>query len=398
MKVELIQQILTEGGNVRIKDSSGKEVGADRLDLLKFKREEVVEDLVEFFLEFSKLYYKKYHQHLYKNREELLQFLSGSARFLFSRKYSAEYLIQKKRYFNDIDVMLLDKHREHFTKFIEYMRGKKITDKITFVGYKDIRIQIDFELIAGKYNIPSEWEMFAHSHNEEDFNIGIKGVFHKLMIRALTRQFAEHGWEISSKALEVLKHYNYNFATFMEKKKNRKFTEDDVRIYAFSVDRGLRRRYDTIRRGTEILKYRGLPLYLKIPTNQSTYIKTVSKIAKFFFKGSVKDFGSFVGIVSLIKKEYTKEQAKKAFESFLEILWDDKRGIELYRTDKERDMTEKEIAVAYFMKELVYLVSYKPKIRMMKAKFYKGYGRRHRETEDRLEKDEIEDMKVETKE
>lgn len=262
-----------------------------------------------------------------------LQIVSGSSKWLFDfNAIDTDSLIKIKPKFGDIDLQC-NKYDE--AKLSQFLGSKPIVTGCTLIDYKksgnqfitlweflsvDLNIQIDFELVDFNETtrLPTEWAEFAHSSSMEDLECGVKGVFHKYLIRAITTKYLREGIEVSQSGKAKL----------------------PAKVYptvAFSVDHGIRHKYNQ-----QLIN--GV-LYLN-KTKTPAYSKRLSDLFKILFgtcptEYDLDNLSSFVGLIKLINK-YVKTNSEKdlIIEGFKRLLYGP-GAQSLYKDDKLRDLTEK---------------------------------------------------------
>lgn len=300
------KQFILEGGNYK---------SAQSINLKEIKRS-IVKDSIESFLQELNSNLNIWYS---KTLEKKLM-LSGSTALLFNQNVSDEDLIKFHPIIGDIDTMVdLNKESQILKNLKSLPNYKLISFKKTSgqiitlwkikISDKEYDLQLDLELVEYKDSKPTDWSTFAHSSTPEDLVKGIKGVWSKLLIRAIS---AKDG--LPNKL-------------------------------AFSVSRGLRNKFDSDGK--------------LLSTSDSEYITDINKILQMLF-GVNKDFNSieikaassFVGLINLIKKYVkTNEEIKNIYDAFLYSLYSEK-GLKLYKTDPARDKEEKQLAVDYLKSNL----------------------------------------------
>ena len=182
--------LLSEGGNIAFGDKQ-----AERIDLSKISRDELVPKLKKLLIAINKEFKKLYSFDLWS--KELLQsgkFLSGSAFHLFDTdNIPSEKFVSNKPTVGDIDLQVDHLQRNHIQDFLYKIKGKRI-DIGTLFDFKPsvsgqlislwevevakntiLNIQFDFEMVEYLNNEPSEWSGFSHSSNWNDITKKIKG-------------------------------------------------------------------------------------------------------------------------------------------------------------------------------------------------------------------------------
>lgn len=334
--------ILTEGGNANIGG-----ISADRLDLNKVSRKEVVKVIDRALQAINVAFNKLYKTPLWS--PELIQskeFLSGSALHLFDKNIPDDQFTQAKPSVGDIDTMIDKKLAEKVDEFLTNITGKKI-GPARLVGYKSnraqdtlislwefqkppVKVQIDMELVDYKRGAPSEWSKFSHSSSWEDLSAGIKGVFHKYLLRAITHKDSRERY-------------------VQLKTKLKKVTSADL---AFAVSGGIRQKFEPVidpETKEQAVASDGIPIYKKLQPSESEYVTKIKDMFTLLIghkpvKGEEKALGSFVGLLGLINSNFTPSEKRKIAGKFLELIFGP-IAQQLYKNDPELDKKEKEIAL-----------------------------------------------------
>lgn len=365
-----VEPITEMGGNVRIGQHD-----ADRIDLNKVSREQIVPLIDHTLQEINKAYEDKYKEPLWS--ESLLQskdFLSGSSSHFFSDRISHTEFVRVKPTVGDIDTKVDVKQKNNIESFLNSVSGKRI-GFATFVGYKTsagqfitlwefndpaIKIQIDLELVEYENGEPTEWSHFSHSSSWDDLQAGIKGVFHKYLLRAFTTKGLRDRYiEMKSGGLK-------------------KVTSTDL---AFSVTNGMREKYKPVADilGKQIV-VDGLPVYKEIPTTQSKYINSITGMFEMIFGQTPTSderiqFGSFVGCLKLANRYLDNAAKEKLINGFVLTLFGP-AAQQLYKNDPGVDRTEKDVALNTMIKVLKmeqFYQSIKASVDQNKNEFYSKY-------------------------
>lgn len=360
------KQYLKEGGNVQIGDTS-----AERIDLQKIDRSSIVTRINRTLQMVNLQFQKKYGLPLW-NKELFAskKFLSGSAFHFFNKAIATPEFVKYKNTVGDIDTQVDKAQEQNIKEFLDSIIGKNF-GYVTFVGYKSsagqfitlwafdkpkINVQIDMELVDFAEGRPTEWSQFSHSSDWADMKEGIKGVFQKYLLRAMTTK--------TLREIIVLKG---------KKEVPTKTTTTDL---AFSVGQGLRQKLAPVMDGDKHRTVDGLQVYKEIPTKESTYINDLKIMFEVLFGVAPKAvelemFGSFVGGLQLVKKHFSSTEQQKVVDGFAFTLWGPS-GQGLYRGNPELDQVEK---MAAFLKMVDVLgVSYDhAKIDKMRIEYYEKY-------------------------
>lgn len=207
--------ILLEGGN---------SPGAQKIDLSlngEKRRSYVIPLLKEFFNELNKQFEQKYHIPLW-SQSVLQQFnhLAGSTKHFMDP--SVENFSSFKKDVGDIDLLIANDLRDQVVDFLSGLtKGKKIA-QLTFNAIHEttqsktaepaalitqwklpkdpehfpegLLLQLDFNFIISQGDAdytPIEWSTFYHSSDLTDMKQGIKGAFHKILLRAISAKHHE---------------------------------------------------------------------------------------------------------------------------------------------------------------------------------------------------------------
>lgn len=360
------KQYISEGGNVQIGDTS-----AERIDLSKIDRNSIVTRLNRTLQMINLRFQKSYGLPLWNS--ELFaskKFLSGSAFHFFNKAIATPEFVKYKNTVGDIDTQVDKAQEANIKQFLDSIVGEKF-GYVTFVGYKPsagqfitlwafdqpkINIQIDMELVDFAEGKPTDWSQFSHSSDWADMKEGIKGVFQKYLLRAMTTK--------TLREIIILKG---------KKETPTKVVSTDL---AFSVGQGLRVKIAPVLDGNKQREIDGLPVFKEIPTKESTYINDLKVMFEVLFGSApnsteLEMFGSFVGGLQLIKKHFSKAEQLKVVEGFLFTIWGP-AAQGLYRGDPALDQREKGAALAKMLD--VFGIQYdQGKLDKMRVDYYRTY-------------------------
>jgi len=359
-------QLLLCGGNVSIGD-----ISAERIDLSKIKRDDIVPVLDDALHKMSAAFTKMnglplWDAKLLKSKE----FLSGSAFHFFDLKHIDSNLFSsKKKSVGDIDtqadVLLTPMIEDWLLKSVNQTYGD-----LTLIGHKnsagqfislwyskqfDINIQIDFELVDFKNGKPTEWSNFSHSSSWTDIVEGIKGLHHKFLMQSLAADKKEPIIILTGKT--------------------RKPKETDKTKLAFSVQKGLRLRYvPHLDDAGNIVMQNGKPVYDEIDAKDSVIHTELETIFDIYFekkatKADIESMKSFIGLVKLVKQYKSHAQIAEIFDDYVERLFG-KGAQGIVKGNPLGDYDEKFPGVYYFSQQAnINLDKYKQMI----ADYYKNY-------------------------
>jgi hypothetical protein len=340
MKTKTVQ-LLNEGGNVEIDG-----IAAQRLDLNKISRSKVVAEIDKALKIINSTFNKMYGVPLWS--PELInnkEFLSGSAFHFFNVKIPDDQFTKVKSSVGDIDTMVDKDLAEKAKDFLTKATGKQF-GPAKLVGFKPspgqdtlislwqfndppVAVQVDMELVDYDKGSPTEWSKFSHSSAWEDLSAGIKGVFHKYLLRSLTHKDAKDRY-------------------IQMKTKLKKVNASDL---AFAVTGGVREKFEPVidpKTKKPAVADDGLGIYKEIPASEGNYTTDIKGMFTLLVgrkpaKGEEKYLGSFVGVLALINKYFTQEDKNKISSAFMALLFSP-AAQQLYKGDPANDKREKEIA------------------------------------------------------
>ena len=342
-----VREVILEGGNVQIGAQS-----AERIDLKKLQRDQIV-PLIDDALKAINAGFQGMFKRPLWNPALLTsrRFLSGSAFHFFNLAgIPTDQFVKYKPTVGDIDTQVDQSLADEAKQFLDAAQGQQF-GPATLVGYKAsveqlitlwsfknpaINIQIDLEFVEYEGDEPSEWAQFSHSSAWNDIEAGIKGVFHKYLLRALSTPSLRDVVILSGKK---------------ETPKVVKTTD-----LAFAVTRGLRYKLSPVMDDGKQRKIDGLDVFKEIPTKDSTYETNLFVIAKIFFgkkfnSNDLQQFWSFLGTLELVKKYFNKEQQAAVIQGFVYTLFGP-GAQSLYREDPAQDAQDKNAALEIMVKTL----------------------------------------------
>jgi len=334
--------ILNEGGNVEIDG-----IAAQRLDLNKISRSKVVAEIDAALKIINSTFNKMYgvplwNPKLIANKE----FLSGSAFHFFNLQIPDDQFTKIKSSVGDIDTMVDKELAEKAKDFLTKATGKQF-GPAKLIGFKPnpgqdtlislwqfndppVAVQVDMELVDYDKGSPTDWSKFSHSSAWEDLSVGVKGVFHKFLLRSLTHKDAKDRY-------------------IQMKTKLKKVNASDL---AFAVTGGVREKFAPVidpKTKKPAVADDGIGIYKEIPASESNYVNDIKGMFTLLIgrkpaKGEEKYLGSFVGLLELINKYFTQEDKIKITSAFTALLFSP-AAQQLYKGDPATDKREKEIAL-----------------------------------------------------
>ena len=343
---------LLEGGNLSV-EVDGEVFTADKVDFFKHERKEIKEITFDILNKLNRIHSEKFGNLLFK---DIKQLFNGSSDFIFSNDYDDDTIKRYKPTMGDVDVVIPREYAENVFKilnsgfkgdnwvFIKSNRtsvealGNQINSLFKYkLKSGTINLQIDFEITDFEDGNPTKWTKFSHSSSLEDLLLGIKGLHHKYILRALIGSVSERD-DI------VIATKNSTPQKIRIKK-----IEELPRMLKFSVDLGVREAYaPMLDNGVQVM-YQGKKVFKEIDTKDSNYIKDVDVISNMIFKKNV-DIGSFKSIIDSLKLLDSKV-IEKVFERYTNLLWG-KGAQQLDASSAKVDYDVKMTAWEYFRKKL----------------------------------------------
>lgn len=332
------------GGNIAFGQHA-----ADRIDLHKVSRKEIVASITTSLLMVNAAFKREYKKDLWAH--EINHYLSGSSDALFDKKIKDDAFKAVKPTVGDIDVQVDEAVYKDLTVFLLKYKGdrhgdltlidiKHSTDQIITLwrsGKFGINIQIDFELVGFKGNKPNEWARFSRSSHWDDMSIGIKGVAHKYIMRAIAG---------SDRNQVVIR-------AKTARSKNKITIDSEM---AFSL-KGIRQKLKPVLDDSGKHVYdEGIPVYDMIDPKDATYHQNIGVVFETLFRRPMTDsdyrgMQSFVGIVGLMKKYLDKGTIQKSVDRFAHLLWGPKQeGQLMYVKNHRQDFEEKTTMFEYLCK------------------------------------------------
>jgi hypothetical protein len=388
-------QFILEGGNARVIDrETGKTIArAEKIDLKVFKRSQFINDMVDMLEKLNDLFEKEEGRKIWKNFKVVRsgEAFSGSTEFFVNLDIPDEEFIKHKPAIGDVDVIIPKAVSEDFEKFMPTLEGKQLTSHITYMGqdradfgttwlavfkYKrggdEVNFQIDFEY--GDWNekdeSPSDWAKFSHNSAWEDISTGLKGVHHKFLIINLARALSKR---------EDIVIATPSSTPEKIKLAGGKKGDQVPRLLAFSVDRGLRVKYEQMKDANgDPIEMDGKLVFKEIETSKSSYIKNVDEIYAFIFgeeptKKELEEFKSFTGLANLIKKKVSKENIKDLFQFVLQENLFGKRAQILEKNNPTLDAKVKWAMVNKLFEVFPYLKDREDEVIEMSEEYYKNF-------------------------
>jgi len=324
------------GGNVVINN-----IEADRIDLTSISRAKVVHLIWTSLLSMNEGFRLQFGFPIWNNETfNSKSFISGSGKHLFNRKgiEDAEF-IKVKPSVGDIDLQV-DINLMEVLPSILFQTGNRF-GSLRFIGYKKSanqyitlwecnemlrHIQIDFEFVEFNNGEPTGWSQFSHSADWNDMKLGLKGVAHKYLLRALT-----------TKNLRLFK---------IKNKRSGTITETLTSFHAFSVMHGLREKLRPIDNNA----------YEFLTPGQSAYTKNICEISRILISDKLTIdesalLWSSVGILTLVNQYWNSPEKLMLAMGFVNTLWGEGAQV-LYRNDHARDFAEKRIMAEYVLSTL----------------------------------------------
>lgn len=329
------------GGNARaLNRVTGKEfMQARKIKLKIFNRGQLVEEFKRMFVKLNDEFFRKYEEPIWEDFSIILDgsAFNGSSDAFFNNDITDEEFVKYKPKVGDIDVTVPKEKLHRIFELLSEQENVWLTENILYVGQnkKDLSalgkkdqinsvfmykqhnhenpVQVDFEGVTYVDGKPNEWAKFGHSSVWEDIKRGYKGVNHKYILINATRAISiREDILIATDKAKIEKGVDVRI---------RKQRPGDIpRMYAFSVSKGLRTKYEQqfYEDGDPVI-VDGKEVFKEKPTSESVYIQTVKGIFEILFKNepAIDDLAkmqSFTGVVDLMEKHFTEKEVKDTFE------------------------------------------------------------------------------------
>lgn len=322
MKFKKLFQILIEGGEWNYIDpKSGKKITAEKINLKKISNSNVRNAIEKMLIDINTLADKKFNGLIWKLEDiKSGKILSGSGAYLFDAKIPIALLMKRKSTIGDIDLKVPINREEDIKNLLLSIKNKTIKNfkllgfekkisqfitifEITIDGKKQ-RIQFDFELKKFKSGTPTEFASYSQASSFFDTKRGIKGKYHKLLLRAIAG---------TQNNLSLNK-----YILISPKTKKPIKQPSQISLNSFAIDRG----YGSNRYKILDKKINGKIAIIK--NNEPNYIEDPKHIFEILFnqkflKKHKRSYSSFLGVLFLIKKYKNKNEIKKISDKFFEI-------------------------------------------------------------------------------
>jgi hypothetical protein len=346
------------GGNTKAIDrTTGKVVNfmgrpgyADKVDFRQIDRTTFRADVIATIKRLDGLHEESYGEPIWDPRKinSLLSSgaaFNGSSEHLFNSKISDEDFTRYKSQVGDIDLTIPAERAETLFELLGTLEQSPILPgKVWYVGqnkkshsgeqinslfaYKfdpdapPLFFQIDFEAVDYERGRPTQFAKFSHSSSWEDIKQGIKGVFHKYLLRSLTTPSAQPDAILLAPSSPL-----YPPSAVKVARKT-----SAVKLLSFSVAYGLRSAVEMQRYPDEPgvppelvgepVEVNGKLAYKETPTGGSSYNTNLSEIFSLLFgkeptPDEVTKFGSFVGVLEIMKAYLTDAESAAIYDDFV---------------------------------------------------------------------------------
>ena len=350
---------LMEGGNVSSKSPGWKgadDQAAEEIDLKLHNRDFMVKQLRKLFAAQNKSFRETMGKYIWA--PSLLtsgdMFSGSSVHFFNIKKINTEDFLNKlkKTKVGDIDTQVDQNLGDDLATWLESIIGQKVGNGV-LLGFNSalssiwllddpvVRVQVDYELgpYDSKTKKPTEWFAYSHSSHYDDMEVGIKGVFHKYINRALVQahQTKKYVAKVQKRGVKIsdepIQDSNYSFAV------------------TSAQGGGLSLKYRPYldpQTGEPATK-KNIPIMQYIETADRHYVQNLDQQFELMFgrkrtEADRKMQGSFVGTIQLMNKYLKPEQNRAVVEAFYDILFG--AGAQMItKDDPQRDRDTKFAAI-----------------------------------------------------
>jgi len=392
------------GGNSRalddlgsIKQWKGQPAFAEKIDLAKIPRNQFVAEIRILVESINDYYEQTFGSPIWaKKVMDGTTIYNGSTLSFMDEAISDREFLQVKPKIGDLDITVPKQCRNNLWSLLKDFEGTMLTEHIIYVGSNkptetsvgeqinsvleftptgDL-FQIDWEFVDYAYGYPKAWSKFSKSADWQDMQAGIKGVFHKYLLRAITRckdpienisvltpsSPTASAIELSSLQTKLSVEKDPSRIKLLEAELKRStpklskpfLDKPMINRYSFSILYGIRDKVEMLvnEEGEELLvvhpsgdirravKFRAV--------EESDYVSEPDEIYEVLFgplpdmylgklpKETAKQFGSFLGLIELLKQ--SDHPTKLIVDQFIDLLW----GINMDRItpkSKPEDLT-----------------------------------------------------------
>jgi hypothetical protein len=383
------------GGNVVVNDVTGNRQKAGKADFRKLNRSMFINDFTIFFKRLDVMFLEHSGENLWpagklSNLLSSAEIFSGSSVHLFRKNLSDEEFVEYKPTVGDIDITIPQDKLETFFEFLNSIQGNSITPKINYIGQKPstshgqinaifsyhqnenvqpVNIQIDFEGVGYETDSPSRFVKFSRSSDWGDVRAGVKGVFHKYLLRSIATTLSTQDDVVLLTPKSPL--------TPPEKIKVSAVT-DPVHLLSFSVDKGLRTAAEQqfLPDGSPVL-VNGKRAFKKVSTETSQYHQEKADIFTLLFGdeptgNELTLFDSFNGILQIMQDHLSDAEIFDVYVDFVSTkLYGPGQALDAY--EPENDMRAKIPAVNVFKAKFPSLSSYDSELESLIDDYYRKY-------------------------
>ena len=322
--------IVMEGGNCPVIDrETGKVLAsADRVDMSKVNRGQLQSHLVSLFKVLNTKFQAKNKEPIWKNFEVVTsgRAFNGSSEHFMDKEISDEEFREEKKTMGDVDITIPHKYLKPLFDLLADHENQRLTKDFIYLGQNKkeqhghqinavfqlqepkINMQIDFEGTGyTDKDEPDEFAKFSHSSNWEDVRAGIKGLGHKHLLVNIARALSEIKNAVvltPSSPVEPPEKIKISKSASAKMPTN----------LAFSVDRGVRTKYEPVKNSKgELVKVDGKQAFRELATSDSKYETNVPAIYTMIFNQKpdnedLSNFRSFSGILRLFKKHNVEKR------------------------------------------------------------------------------------------
>lgn len=191
--------LLTEGGNIQVKTSTGETVGADPINITPNNRSVVSGQIRRMLDSMHDSFYSEHSKHLFGKNKKALETgtaYSGSITHLMNPGISNDDFARAKPKVGDVDVKI---PTEHFDTLHQHLQPGRRFGAYTVVGHNKTggelhtvmkhddgsHVQIDFERSNYEHDEPSLFDQLSHSSDWKDTQARMKGVHARQLLNAI---------------------------------------------------------------------------------------------------------------------------------------------------------------------------------------------------------------------
>jgi hypothetical protein len=331
---------LLEGGNAAVNGFNASPIPISGENFIP--RGEFRDLVVDAIRDMNDKFEAEYNEPLYKDFNVVAQgkAFAGSTGAFIDPSISDEAYTAKKPLIGDIDLQVNKMYAEPLKEFLTKNTKKKF-GRLKFMGFQDGGLQlmsvwgfppkyknipkyfqVDLELVNFKGTGPTDISLFMRSSAWEDIQHNIKGVLHKFLLQSLT---------VTDERFFIINKRGLNKVEKGEPLTDKDFSKKIGNKTMVLGPEGIREKYIMVLdKKKKPIVFNNQKVFKELTTKESKMITDMRVVFELVTKkkanpGYIKAFGSFVGILSLLKRFKTPSKLVRGYIlNFAHSMWDSK--------------------------------------------------------------------------